>query len=495
MSSPRNVVLSPSRARWGSVASGRGEAQPGYSGDAAMAARGARRRVTRAALAAVAAVACVASLHVMDACGAYAAQREKLARALARACHAGDVHDVTAILAGGAAGGALTVDTPLQHGAGFVAPCIVLAALGSASHDASHAGHAMLVRALAREHGANVDATAHGAKGGGYTALMFAALGGSTAVVSAVLEVGASASKVVSQGPMQGSGALSFAVANGQPAVARLLLEAGGAAVVNAHVEHGRWGGFTPLMSAIVSIPVSANDVRSEEKATDAIAPSAHTDHGPSLVPRIRADGRQTYASSMFSQRSRLPLVNTTSKRSNSRMPLDASQSQRRPHLPECDAVWPLLDDAASIADEDEAACRMVSLLLEYGADPEAAVTSGRSAGLTSLMLAARVNSATAVRELVRAGADVDARAQYGEFEGRSALEVAAARGSLRAVRQLLDAGADPTVAGPDGLDAVATAAWYHQGDVVRELSNFVRCRRLLAGGPYRSDASVITHL
>ena len=104
----------------------------------------------------------------------------------------------------------------------------------------------------------------------------------------------------------------------------------------------------------------------------------------------------------------------------------------------------------------------VVHLLLEAGADENAASTDGA----TALMVAAFRGHLEVVRVLLEAGADKHAATHDGE----TALVVAAYQGHLEVVRLLLEAEADPNMATEDGLTALIAAAINGHLEVVRLL-------------------------
>ena len=96
---------------------------------------------------------------------------------------------------------------------------------------------------------------------------------------------------------------------------------------------------------------------------------------------------------------------------------------------------------------EDE---ELVSLLLEFGADPQCQDVSG----WTPLMCAAMENEGGMCSLLLEAGADRDAR----DEDGMSALDHAAQSGAAQAAVVLVKAGADPLAPGGRGLSPLEHA-------------------------------------
>jgi ankyrin repeat protein len=95
-----------------------------------------------------------------------------------------------------------------------------------------------------------------------------------------------------------------------------------------------------------------------------------------------------------------------------------------------------------------------VTLLLEHGAELEAASTSG----FTALLFAVRNAESDALRELIEAGANVNALAP----DGTSALNVAVVNGYFEVASMLLAAGADPNL--PDARGSpLHTIAWLRE--------------------------------
>ena len=105
----------------------------------------------------------------------------------------------------------------------------------------------------------------------------------------------------------------------------------------------------------------------------------------------------------------------------------------------------------------------IVRLLLEAGADKDAATTTD---GATALLLAAFQGHLEVVRLLLEAGADKDSATT----DGATALLVADREGHLEIVRLLLEAGADKDAATTDGATALLLAAFQGHLEVVRLL-------------------------
>ena len=118
-------------------------------------------------------------------------------------------------------------------------------------------------------------------------------------------------------------------------------------------------------------------------------------------------------------------------------------------------------DTALHIAAK-EGHLEVVRLLLEAGADKDAADTDG----YTPLHFAARKGHLEAIRLLLETGADKDAATTHGS----RALHIAAQEGHMAVVRLLLEAGADKDAADTDGDTALNHAAHYGHLEVVRLL-------------------------
>lgn len=95
----------------------------------------------------------------------------------------------------------------------------------------------------------------------------------------------------------------------------------------------------------------------------------------------------------------------------------------------------------------------IAALLLEFGADPNAADT----AGVTALMVAAESGRADLVDVLLEAGANVNARS--GE-QGLTALIHAVNAGAVECVRRCLAAGADVNARSANGWSVMDYARW-----------------------------------
>ena len=104
----------------------------------------------------------------------------------------------------------------------------------------------------------------------------------------------------------------------------------------------------------------------------------------------------------------------------------------------------------------------VVRLLLEAGADMNAANTDGT----TALFVAAEWGYLEVVRLLIEAEADMNAKDAHGD----TALLVAAMRGHLEVVRLLLKAGADMNVVDTDGATALFVAAAHGRLEVLQLL-------------------------
>ena len=105
----------------------------------------------------------------------------------------------------------------------------------------------------------------------------------------------------------------------------------------------------------------------------------------------------------------------------------------------------------------------VVRLLLEAGADKDAANTDGS----TALFFAAQNGHLEVVRLLLEAGADKDAA----DTDGWTALHIAAQEGHLEVVRLLLEAGIDTDAAeDTDGWTALLLASWKGHLEVARLL-------------------------
>ena len=103
-----------------------------------------------------------------------------------------------------------------------------------------------------------------------------------------------------------------------------------------------------------------------------------------------------------------------------------------------------------------------VTLLLTFGADPNAATT----AGLTPLHQAAARGNLDMVKELVQAGAEVNAMAK----NGRTPIFYAAARGKATTVSYLLDKKAEINLADEDGMTPLILAAGSGNTALVKHL-------------------------
>ena len=109
-------------------------------------------------------------------------------------------------------------------------------------------------------------------------------------------------------------------------------------------------------------------------------------------------------------------------------------RSERSPMLPDSQG-WTALHWASL----GEDAATKAALLLEAGADPNAATVGG----CTPLMLASHNDDLPLAGSLLEAGADPDSM----DEDGRTALHIAAFHGSVELLWRLLDAGADPNAA------------------------------------------------
>lgn len=116
----------------------------------------------------------------------------------------------------------------------------------------------------------------------------------------------------------------------------------------------------------------------------------------------------------------------------------------------------------SAAAETTKEAARLVSALIEAGAD----VNKKSPAGRTPLLFAVKSDRPKIVRALLAAGAEVDAR----DGDGWTPLMLAARDGRLRTVVLLLAAGADPNAQSSLGWTALMWASWYGHLGVAGEL-------------------------
>ncbi|XP_078258053.1 uncharacterized protein LOC144595010 [Rhinoraja longicauda] len=322
---------------------------------------------------------------------------------------------------------------------------------------AAWGGHSAAVGALLAAGGTDVDVV----DAEGRSALRAAAWAGNRDIALALLRRGAD----VNRADRQGRTALLAAAYMGHAGTARLLLRLG------ARVDHRDRDGLSALALAAHCVPAARGAARLVALLLEHGAPAAQRDHrGLSPLLLAAAEGRADVAELLLEAGAPVDQADA-----QGRSPLQAAASLGRATTVRTLLVWGAAVDgldaegrsvlALAAAHGSEAAVR---LLLERGLDP-----NHRDAlGWTPLHAACAEGHAAVCRALLEHGA----RVREADSEGRPPALLAAQEGHGACVRLLLAHGAPLDARGLDGRPVLWLAALGGHAELAAELLGLGAC-------------------
>ncbi|XP_032878074.1 ankyrin repeat domain-containing protein 50-like [Amblyraja radiata] len=316
---------------------------------------------------------------------------------------------------------------------------------------AAWGGHSAVVCALLAAGGADVE----GVDAEGRTALRAAAWAGNRDIALALLRRGAD----VNRADRQGRTPLLAAAYMGHAGMARLLIRHG------ARVDHRDRDGLSALALAAHCVPAARGAARLVALLLEHGAPAAQRDHrGLSPLLLAAAEGRADVAELLLEAGAPVDEADA-----QGRSPLQVAASLGRAAAVRTLLVWGAAVDGLdaegrsvlglAAAHGSEAAVR---LLLERGLDPN----QRDALGWTPLHAACAEGYAAACRALLEHGA----RVKEADLEGKSPALLAAQEGHGACVRLLLAQGAPLDARGLDGRPGLWLAALGGHAELAAEL-------------------------